>query len=218
MEIIYKIPKYISINGKPQAFEFKEPISEKTYHEFQAMLSERCLRKTPLLLVFDCAGGEIKWGFKCGELIEKYQREPYKRKFIGIGYNVSSMAVYLYAKCDERYLSPDGRIMIHDVICQADHIKKKATDLLQEVKALCNAAEHIYVCISRACQKPENYIHGIMKEIGNANLYWDGETAMEHGFVHYNYVPLFTYEVTEKWSESGPKSEYPLGMNFLLRK
>ena len=218
MEIIYKIPAHIEIKEKPEVFEFKDRITEETYHAFEKGVQKR--RGGMTILVFDSVGGEIHWGFKCGELIEKYQRAPYNRHFIGIGYNVSSMAVYLYAKCNVRYMSPEGRIMIHDVICQADHLKKKASDLLQEVKNLCLAAEQIYAAISQACSKPKNYIHGLMKEIGNANMYWNVEKAMEHGFVQYDYIPIITYEVTEKWSmrSSDPVGNLPLGMKFLFPK
>jgi len=192
-----QLPSNIECSIRPFIVNIQGVINQQTFLQCKKDFTKALRIPIPYLFIkIDSPGGDTQPGFKIGSLI---QDAKHTKQIITIGYKVHSLASYLFALGDVRYIDKEsGSIMIHDVICSADNIHKKASVLFQEVKGLVQQADHIFETISVACGKNKQFIKNKLKEINNANMKWTPEEAQAYGFCHHVHVPTIDYIVSDK--------------------
>ena len=192
-----QIPPNLQCRVRPFIVNIQGAINHQTY--LQCVKDFKRALRIPIPYLFikiDSPGGDTQPGFKIGSLI---QDAKHTKRVITIGYKVHSLASYLFSLGDVRYIDKEsGSIMIHDVICSAANVHKKASVLLQEVKGLVQQANHIFETISVACGKNKQFIQDKLNKINNANMVWTPEEAQSYGFCHHVHVPSIDYIVSDK--------------------
>ena len=193
-----QLPANIHCNVKPFVICIHGTIDHHTYLQCRKDFELALRVPIPyLFLKIDSPGGKTKPGFKIGELIQNAKK---RKKVITIGYRVHSMASYLFALGDIRYIDKErGSILIHDIIVSTRRDRRqKASVLFEEIKDHVLNAELIFTTISLACGKDKHFIKNKLDETNNTNIIWSPEDAFLYGFCHYLHVPTIEYIVTDK--------------------
>ena len=168
--------------------------SEESYKSFRSgLLSAETTGQTIIPVIIDSYGGCVDTLFA---MLDLMQSAKLPVATIGTGKAMSCASVLVSAGTKGmRYMSPLGRVMIHEVsgiaLGKNGEIKAyaKETDRLNDV---------LFDILDSNCDKPVGYWKSHMKESKNADLYITAEKAKEHGLVDVVGTPRIVADVKVK--------------------
>ena len=141
-----------------------------------------------IIVLISSKGGEVESGFDIYDLLRLY---PGKKTGIVWRY-AKSMASFILQACDERYVTPHSRILIHhisrthvslDILRNPKRIKEVVTDLerLQSMmyKVYASRTGKTVGQIRQACTKEEDLYPVQAKEFGLIDGVWTKSLPME---------------------------------------